>query len=81
MDLRLDEYASQDQIAQDCDSVRYRDKTAHVSCNNFLVPRKRLEIKILSAIYGQSNSPYCQGMLEDRCYDLNPNITDFVSAL
>ena len=76
----MDEYGSRELMAQDCDTFENVDKKVLVSCDKFVVPRKRLQIKILSATYGRSNSLQCQGRHEDRCYDFDPKITNMVAS-
>ena len=77
----MDAYASQELMTQACDSNDVIDSKVTVSCENFAVPRKRLQIKIVSAAYGRSNSLPCRGRLEDICYDFNPNMTNFVASV
>ena len=67
-------------MAQDCEVDLDVNKTVKVSCDNFVITRKRLQIKIVSATYGRANSATCLGRLEDRCYDFDQKITDIVAS-
>ena len=67
-------------MAQDCEVDLDVNKTVKVSCDNFVITRDRLQIKIVSATYGRANSATCSRKLEDRCYDFDQKITDFVAS-
>ena len=78
--LTIDGFAQRELMTQDCDLYGKVDKTVKVSCDNFVITRKRLQIKIVSATYGRANSATCLGRLEDRCYDFDQKITDIVAS-